>query len=512
MKTEELPYEIETRVAIIGYALRIPGANTADQFWNLLLSGKSALNRFDQNSLQQDFDDHLIQNPNFIPVHGTIPDIGRFDAQLFGYSPREAEWMDPQQRLLLELAWQCLETAGIDPGRAGRRIGVITGVGSNQYAQKLIYSDPERMANVHGHSLMLGNEKDYSATRIAYKLNLNGPAINIQTACSTGLAAVHTGTQQLLSLECDIALAGACSLQIPQHSGYLYHEGGILSKTGNCRPFDATADGTVGGSGGVIVALKRMDDAIRDRDTIYGVIAGSAMNNDGSQKAGFTAPSVGGQISAMTEALNIANLDSSQIQFVEAHGTGTEVGDPIELTAIDEVYGHQKQNGNTNPCYIGAVKAVTGHLDTASGLVGLMKCILALKHGQIPGNHYYKSLNPRYNLKHGRLNLPQQNLPWKLTSDLRRAAVSSLGLGGTNVHLILEEPPRLTNKARQPDHLPRIFPLSASNPETLARIKSRLDDLFRENQCLSTISLSHCVMGGLNKIGEWHRSVIIRVN
>ncbi len=510
MNIEQLPYEIETRVAIIGVALRVPGADSADQFWKLLLSGENAIRRFDKNTLLQlGIDKEIIHDPNYVPVHGIIPDIGRFDAQHFGYSPREAEWMDPQQRILLELAWHSLESAGVDPGRTDYRIGVFAGIGSNQYAQKMIYASPERIKAVHGHSLMLGNEKDFAATRIAYKLNLNGPAINIQSACSTGLAAVHTGVQQLLSLESDIALAGACSLQVPQHSGYLYSEGGILSKTGRCRPFDSTADGTVGGSGGVMVVMKRLDDAIRDKDIIYGIIAGSATNNDGSQKAGFTAPSVGGQIAVMNEALRVANLDPSQIGYVEAHGTGTEVGDPIELTALDKVYGNSGRNGVPNPCYVGAVKAVTGHLDTASGLVGLVKCILSLKYKQIPGNHYFDKLNHRYELNGGRLNIPNQNIPWDLKGDLRRAAISSLGLGGTNVHMILEEPPVITDQEKPDFNQPLILPLSASGPDALMKIKDQMDDVC-QNREADLRDISYTLREG--RIEQDWRMVSIRDN
>lgn len=476
MSFEGYPYEMETRVALIGFALRVPGADTAEQFWELLLSGKSALQRFEDHAgRSKRVDTSLIQHPNYIPVHGSLSGIDRFDAQLFGYSPKEAELMDPQQRMLLQLAWHALESAGIDPGRSDYRVGTFTGVGSNQYAQKLIYQNPERFRNMHGHSLMLGNEKDFSATRIAYKLNLNGPAVNIQTACSTGLAAVHTAAQQLLSMECDVALAGACSLQVPAQSGYLYHEGGILSKSGCCSPFDRSADGTVGGSGGVMVVLKRLDDAIRDRDPIHGIIAGSAMNNDGSQKAGFTAPSVGGHIAVIKEALKVAGLDPSQIELIEAHGTGTEVGDPIELTALDQVYGKQNQNGES--CFVGAVKSVTGHLDTASGLTGLIKALLALKHQTLPGSHYFKELNPRYDLSRSRLKIDPENRPWHTVQEIRRAAVSSLGMGGTNVHLILEEPPVFSKVNRADSPTPQLLPLSASNPTALESLKNQIDDL-----------------------------------
>lgn len=477
MKVEDYPYELETRVAIIGTSLRVPGADSMNQFWELLLSGNSALQRFNIPDLQSSgLDDSLLQDSNFVPVHGYLGEIDRFDAQLFGYSPKEAELMDPQQRILLQLAWHSLESAGIDPNRTDYRIGTFTGVGSNQYAQKLIYPNSERFRGIQGHSLMLGNEKDFSASRVAYKLNLNGPAINIQSACSTGLAAVHTASQQLLSLECDVAVAGACSLQIPQLSGYLYNEGGILSKSGHCKPFDLTADGTVGGSGGVVVVMKRLDDAIRDRDTIHGIIAGSAVNNDGAQKAGFTAPSVGGHISVINEALKIAQLDPSQIEFIEAHGTGTEVGDPIELTALDHVYGKDHQNGDS--CFVGAVKAVTGHLDTASGLVGLIKAMLALKNRTMPGNHYFKELNPRYDLNGSRLKIDQKNRPWHTNKEIRRAAVSSLGMGGTNVHLLLEEPPSFASKESSSDSLmPQILPFSAANPAALEAVKKEIDEV-----------------------------------
>lgn len=467
------PYEPETRIAVTGMSLRVPGGESPETFWKQLLSGESALRRFNTEELAETgYPPAQPEHPDFVPVHGAIQGIDQFDARLFGYPPREAELLDPQQRLLLQLAWESLEHGGLHPGRFGGRVGVFAGTGSNAYARTLLLPYPERMRELDEHAFLLSSEKDFAAGRIAYKLNLTGPALSIQTACSTGLVAVHSAVQHLLGGECDAALAGACSLQVPQEKGYRWQKGGILSRSGTCRPFDHRADGTVGGSGGVVLLLKRLEDALEERDTVYGVIAGSAVNNDGSDKAGFTAPSVGGQVSVCREALAVGGVSAQQINYVEAHGTGTEVGDPIELTALREVYGSAAGRGT--PCLVGGVKAVTGHLDTASGLVGMVKAMLALHHRTIPGNPCFEQPNPRFEMEESGLEVNREPRPWPSDDYPRRAGVSSLGLGGTNAHLVLEEPP---SPRRTPDPYvgPLPLPLSAESPAALATLQEEVD-------------------------------------
>jgi acyl transferase domain-containing protein len=374
----------------------------------------------------------------------------QFDGQLFGYSPHDSVLMDPQQRILLECAWSALEHAGYPPiAEDGNRIGVHVGTGMNVYLLDLLWPDTRAVQRAGGLQTLISSEKDYAATRIAYKLNLQGPAFTVQTACSTSLVAVHLAVQSLLTYDADMALAGGASVAPPTRRGYLSQQGGIFSPDGRCRVFDKDANGTVGADGAGIVVLKRLEDALRDGDTVHAVILGSATNNDGARKAGFTAPGPEGQAAAINSALSVAGVDPDTIGYVETHGTGTALGDPIEVSALREVFGSDR--GDRPGCSLGALKSVMGHLDTAAGVAGLIKTVLALQHRTIPPVARFSEPNPALELEKTVFSVPTAATDWPEIDGTRRAGVSSFGIGGTNAHVVLEEappPPRTGRRSR----------------------------------------------------------------
>jgi len=434
-------------IAVIGLALRFPGAETPAAFWDLLMTGRDGVHRFDVATLRQaGIAAERLADPDFVPARAVLDGHDRFDAALFGYPPREAAEMDPQQRLLLELAWEALEHAGIDPARHAEPVGVFAGVGFPLYLTEHLRpalggapseTDVER--------LLIGNDKDFVATRIAYKLGLTGPALAVNTACSTGLSAVQAGILAVRAGQCRVALAGAATVLPQQIGGYQYQEGGILSKDGRCRPFDARADGTLDGSGAAVVVLKRLVDALADGDAIQAVIRGVGIANDGAGKVGFTAPSVAGQAAAIAAALQDAGVDPAGIGFVEGHGTGTALGDPIEVTALNEAFGAVA--GRTLPprsCVLGSVKGQLGHLDTAAGMAGLIKAVLALRAGVIPPTLHFEAPNLAIPFDQGPFHVTAAPVPWPDSAGTpRRAGVSAFGMGGTNVHLVLEQAPEV---------------------------------------------------------------------
>ena len=383
-------------------------------------------------------DPDLVQNPAYVGAHGVLEGEELFDAAFFGFTPREAEIMDVQHRLLLECAWTALERAGHDPHADGRRCGVFAGVGLNTYLLNNLYPRRGLLAAAGGYQAMLANDKDYTATRISYKLNLTGPSVTVQTACSTSLVAVHLACRSVLAGECDLALAGGCSINVPG-AGYLYQPDMILSPDGHCRAFDKDAQGTVGGNGVGFVVVKRLADALEDGDTIHAVIKGSAVNNDGSLKAGYTAPSIDGQASVIADALRVAGVPADSIGYIEAHGTGTRLGDPIEIAALNRVFGGRPRAAR--PCAIGSVKTNVGHLDTAAGVAGLIKTALSLEHAVLPPSLHFREPNPQMELAAGPLRIQADLQPWESVMQPRRAGVSSFGIGGTNAHVVLEEPP-----------------------------------------------------------------------
>jgi amino acid adenylation domain-containing protein len=425
-------------IAIVGMAGRFPGADDVDTFWRKLHEGvESVATLSEQDLLDAGVAPEQLADPRYVRRKGVLDDVARFDAPFFGYPPREALLMDPQQRLFLEVGWQALEHAGYDPQTYGGRIGVVGGAGRAAYMLHFLNTQPESAAELFQTTIL--NEKDFLATRLAHKLNLRGPALTVQTACSTSLVAVHVACQQLLQGDCDMALAGGVAIEVPHGTGYPYQEGHILSPDGHCRAFDAAAGGTVRGSGGAVVVLKRLADALRDGDTVWAVIKGSAINNDGAAKVGYTAPSVDGQAEVIEQALQRAGVDPRTIGMVEAHGTATPLGDPIEVAALTQAY--RKYTADRAWCLLGSVKTNVGHLDAAAGVAGLIKAALALHHGTVPATLHYRSANPKLDLGNSPFTVNAARASWPVTDGPRRAAVSSFGIGGTNAHVVLEQAP-----------------------------------------------------------------------
>ncbi len=427
-------------VAIIGMSCRFPGANGLEAFWQNLKNGVESISTFSEADLDAaGVDTKLREHPNYVKASGIIEGIELFDANFFEYSPKEASMIDPQHRLFLEQAWMALEDAGYDPERYSGPIGVYAGTGMNTYLYRNLMSQGSLLQEGGGYFVMVASDKDFLSTRVSYKCNLTGPSITVQTACSSSLVAVHLACQSIRSGECDIALAGGVSLRIPQKAGYLYQEGIVLSPDGHCRAFDAKAGGTVIGNGAGVVVLKMLADALVDGDQIYAVIKGSAINNDGSLKAGYTAPSIDRQAAVIAEALAISQVEPDSVSYIEAHGTGTPIGDPIEIKALIKAYG--KSNGKQCSCAIGSVKTNIGHLDAAAGIAGIIKTALCLKHKQIPPSLNYEKPNPQIDFEHSPFYVNTQLTNWEVNGKPRRAGVSSFGIGGTNVHSILEEAP-----------------------------------------------------------------------
>jgi acyl transferase domain-containing protein/acyl carrier protein len=458
----------EFDIAVIGMAGRFPGAPSIAQFWRNLRDGaESIVAHSREELLRAGVSRNLLDHPNAVLVSSNLEDIDLFDASFFGYSPSEAELIDPQQRLFLECAWEALEDAAYDPFSYSGLIGLFAGAGMNSYLMRLL----ERGAFPAGEGLQLtiGNDKDYLTTRVSYKLNLVGPSVCVQTACSTSLVAVHLACQSLLAHECDVALAGGVSIRSPQPLAYISQEGSILSTDGHCRAFDARATGTVFGNGMGIAVLKRCQEAIDDGDHIYAVIRGSAINNDGSGKVGYTAPSVDGQAAVIRRALAAAGVDPSTISCIEAHGTGTRLGDPIEIAALKQVF---SETQNHTGCAIGTVKTNIGHLDTAAGITGFLKMALALDNQVIPPTLHFQQPNPEMNIAGTPFHFVNRATPWTRGTQPRRGGVSSFGIGGTNAHVVLEEAP--TPLAQVCARRLQLFTLSARSNAALASASANL--------------------------------------
>ncbi|ACB75252.1 type I polyketide synthase [Opitutus terrae] len=430
-------------IAIIGLAVRFPGADSVEQFWANLRAGKESVSFFSDDELRAaGVDPATLAQPGYVKANGVLRDADKFDASFFGISPREAEAMDPQHRVFLELAWEALERAGYDPARTPGRVGVFAGAGLSTYLLKNLAPNRALVDSAGELPLLLGNNKDFVPTRVSYKLDLRGPSVNVNSACSTSLVATHLAGQSLLDYHCDLALAGGVSIQVPQVQGYRHTEGAIGSPDGHCRAFDAQARGTVSGNGAGIVVLKRLAEALADGDTIHAVIRGSAVNNDGADKVGFTAPSISGQSQVIAEALEVAGVSPAEISYVEAHGTGTELGDPIEMAALTQVFG--TGHDRAAKCALGSVKTNLGHLDEAAGAAGLAKTVLALAHRELPPSLHFSTPNPKIDFAASAFAVNAQLTPWRTAPGVpRRAGVSSFGLGGTNAHVVLEEAPAL---------------------------------------------------------------------
>ncbi|ESA35628.1 polyketide synthase, partial [Leptolyngbya sp. Heron Island J] len=426
-------------IAIIGMAGRFPGAKNIDQFWQNLKNGVESIVSFTEDELiASGQDPSALRHPSYVKAGAFLEEVDCFDANFFGFSPKEAEITDPQHRLFLECAWEALEDAAYNPGSYGGKVGIFAGATLSNYLlfnllsqQKQISGDPTE--------IFIGNENDHLPARVSYKFNLKGPSVNVQTACSTSLVSVHFACQSLLSGEADMALAGGVTVRLPQKSGYLYQEKGILSPDGHCRAFDAKAQGTVFGNGVGIVVLKRLDDAIASRDHIYAVIKGSAINNDGAMKVGYTAPSLNAQASVIAEALEVSGVQADSVQYVEAHGTGTALGDPIEVTALTQAF--RQSTTKKGYCRLGSVKTNVGHLNAAAGITGLIKTVLSLQHKVLPPTLNFETPNPDIDFINSPFCVNTELTEWQRNGTPRRAGVSSFGMGGTNAHVVLEEAP-----------------------------------------------------------------------
>lgn len=462
----------DNAIAIVGMSCRFPDADQPNELWQNLCSGKESVRVFTEAELvEAGVPLQQIRDPGYVPVGTVVRDFDAFDAAFFGYTPREAEILDPQQRLLLECAYHALEDAGYAHREPPFDVGVYVGVSSSSYAQQNLATRPDVIDAMGVMALTIANDKDFAASQIAYRLGLTGPAVSIATACSTSLVAVHNACTALLNYECDMALAGGASIKAQPIEGYVYQHGGIMSADGHCRPFSADATGTIGGCGAGMVSLKRLADAEADGDPIYAVIIGSAINNDGNDKLGFTAPSVRGQARAIREALAVANTDPAAIGYVEAHGTATPLGDPVEIAALTEAHDNDR---SLPPCAIGSIKSNFGHLDAAAGVAGLIKAALAVSHGSIPPSLHYHDPNPQIGMAQTRFFVADRLQPWPQPGP-RTAGVSSFGIGGTNAHVVLHEAPLRTgsgNTARQA----QLMVTSAKDPSAITTSIASLNE------------------------------------
>ena len=478
--TSPISDTFDTDIAVVGMAGRFPGARNTAEFWRNLREGVESVVAFtDEQLLAAGVDPKDLADPNYVKAGAVLPDMEGFDAPFFGFSPREASVMDPQHRHFLECAWEALEDAGHVPARFDGSIGVFGGSGHNAYMPYNLLTNPKLMASM-GFFLVrhTGNDKDFLTTRVSYLLDLKGPSVNVQTACSTSLVAMHMGVQSLLARECDMALAGGVTIELPHRHGYLYREGEILSPDGHCRSFDAQSEGTVFGSGVGIVVLRRLADALADGDHIHCVIKGSAINNDGSGKVGYLAPSVDGQAQAIAEALAIANVSADTIGYVEAHGTGTPVGDPIEIAALTQAF--RQSTELTGYCGIGSVKSNIGHTDTAAGVASFIKVAKALQHRELPPSLHFGAPNPACEFEGSPFAVNATLKPWVARPGVpRRAGVSSLGVGGTNAHIVVEEAPARDASGAARAH--QLLLLSAKTAGALDRATAALGEHLQDH-------------------------------
>jgi len=491
-------------IAIVGMSGRFPGARNIEAFWQNLKDGVESRTVFSDDDLRaQDVPSMMLNYPGWVKSGFTLDDIEMFDARFFGLTPREADVIDPQHRIFLECAWEALENAGYDSERYDGSIAVFGGSTFSGYLSHNVMKNGKVIKSVGGRQAVYGSVPDYMVTRVSYKLNLRGPCMFVQSACSTSLVAVHLGCQSLHSHESDMVLAGGVSVAIPHRMGYLYEDGGMLSPDGLCRTFDSRAKGTVFGSGVGIVVLKRLSDAIADGDTIHAVIKGGAVNNDGSLKVGFTAPGVVGQSQAIAEALASAGVHPESISYVEAHGTGTELGDPIEISALTRAY--QASTDRTGYCAIGSVKPNVGHLDAAAGVSSLIKTVMSLKNRQIAPTINYEQPNPKIDFENSPFYVNTVLRPWPADGAPRRAGVSSFGFGGTNAHVIVEEAPE--PKPSGPARSQQILLLSAKTETALEAAAARLAEHLIEHRQANLADVAYTLTVG-RRMFKHRRAVV----
>jgi acyl transferase domain-containing protein len=461
-------------VAIVGVAGRFPGADNTDRLWDMIVECRTAIRRLSADELSAaGVPAEIAADLTFVPTGADVADIDAFDAEFFGITAEEARLTDPQHRLFLESAWAALEDAGTTPTDHGGRVGVFGATGWSTYLLHNIAHSAEFGRLTTAKSTMIANDKDFLCTRVSYRLNLRGPSFTVQSACSSSLLAVHLAGRALAVGECDVAIAGGVHLTVPQTGGYRYAEDSTYSRDGRCRPFDRDAAGTVMANGCAVVVLKRLADALADRDHVYAVIAASACANDGSAKIGYVAPSVSGQSEAMRAALTAAGIGACDVGYVEAHGTGTVLGDSLEVRALRAVYGAGRDGGR--PCLIGSLKANIGHLGIASGVAGLVKVAMLLERGVIPGQAGFTQPHPQLGLDGSGLAVPTRA---EQASGLRAVGITSTGGGGTNVHCVLTPPPEAEHRTRPEG--PYLIGVSARSEaalrESVANLCGRLRD------------------------------------
>lgn len=503
----ELKHLDGTEIAIVGMAGRFPRASSIEEFWNNLRKGEECVTRFTDEQLRAaGVPAAALQDPAYVKARPTLEGIELFDAEFFGFNPREAEGLDPQQRIFLECVWEALEHSGYVPSATPAIISLFGGVSTSSYLTSNLYANPEALTQIGLFQAFLSNVQDSLATRAAYKLNLKGGCYSVQTFCSTSLVAVHMSCQALADLECDLALAGGVSINVPQNIGYWYQEGGILSPDGHCRAFDAKAQGTLFGNGAGVVVLKRLEDALADGDTIHAVIKGSATNNDGSMKVSYTAPSVNGQAQVIVEAMGNAGVEPETISYVEAHGTGTQLGDPTEVSALTKAF--RSGTSRKGFCAIGSVKTNIGHLDAAAGIASLIKVVMALKHRQIPPSLHYEKPNTEIDFPGSPFFVNTKLTEWAATDLPRRAGVSSFGIGGTNAHVILQEAPELPRAATP--RSAELLVLSARSAEALEAATQRLAAHLKAHPHEVLQDVAYTLQVGREPFG--HRRIVVPAN
>ncbi|WP_234332452.1 type I polyketide synthase, partial [Streptomyces sp. NRRL F-5650] len=485
-----------------------PGANGVEQFWDLLCAGREGLTRFtDEQLVTEGLPAELVGDPRYVKAHGVLPDVELFDTTLFGMTPAEAEVVDPQHRLFLQHCYAALEHAGHDPGRFPGLVGVYGGAAVNTYLQNHVLPQVDQSTTSGHFSVMVGNDKDYLATRVAYKLDLKGPAYTIQTACSTSLVAIHLACQGLINGECDMALAGGVTVKLPQVKGYLYEEGAILSADGHVRAFDAEAGGTVLGNGVGVVVLRPLAAALADGDTVYAVIKGTATNNDGSLKVSYAAPGKEGQAAVIAEAQAVAGVRADSVGYVEAHGTGTRLGDPVEVSALTQAFraGGAEHDGF---CGIGSLKSNVGHLDAAAGVAGVIKTALMLHHRTLVPTVNFRTPNPQIDFASSPFRVVTEHTPWQAEDGVpRRAGVSSFGIGGTNAHAVLEEAPEPAPAG--PSRERQLVVLSAKTPTALDAMAARLAGHLRDYPELGADDVAFTLAAGRPE-HPYRRAVVCR--
>lgn len=493
-------------IAIIAMSGRFPGADSVEAFWNNLKSGIESVSFFNYEQLKtMGIDEHLLDNPKFVAADAVLNDIDLFDARFFNMSPREAEITDPQHRLFLESAWELMERAGYAPQKYHGRVGVYAGSALSGYMMRNLKSNTGLIEQVGTFKTMLANDKDFLSTKVSYQMGFTGPSINVNTLCSSSAVAIHLACEALLNYQCDIAMAGGVSIQVTRNESFFYQEGKIGSPDGHCRAFDERAAGTVSGSGLGLVALKRLTEAEADRDNILAIIKGTAINNDGNQKASYTAPSSDGQAEVITEALELAGVDARTVTYIEAHGTGTHLGDPIEITGLTKAFAQHTDDKQF--CAVGSVKTNIGHLVTAGGVASVIKTVLALQNKQIPASLNFERPNPKIDFDNSPFFVNTELRDWQGYEDYPlRAGVSSFGIGGTNAHIILEQ---ASDRPATPQvHSCYLIPLSAKTATALETMRENLLQHLRESSSQFSLSdVAYTLQLGRNDFE--YRSVMV---